>query len=43
MYQMGEGNQPEVLMTGAGMFAVPGDNGRVFNQNQLDQIGSGPG
>lgn len=38
LYQMGEGNQPEVLQTGSGMFAVPGDSGRVFNRNQLDQI-----
>ena len=41
---MGEGNQPEVLQTGSGMFAVPGDSGRVFNRNQLDKIdGNGGG
>lgn len=41
MYRMGEGNKPEVLQTGQGLFAVPGDNGKVFNQSQLDQIGGG--
>jgi hypothetical protein len=41
-YQMGEGNRPEVLQTGAGMFVAPGDKGRVFNGSQLEQInGSG--
>ncbi len=42
-YQMGEGNKPEVLQTGSGMFVVPGDNGRVFNQGQLEQINGGSG
>lgn len=41
MFRMGEDNKPEVLQTGQGMFAVPGDNGKVFNQSQLDQIGGG--
>lgn len=40
-YQMGENNKPEILQTGSGMFVVPGDNGRVFNQNQLEQINGG--
>lgn len=38
-YRMGEGNRPEVMQTGAGLFAVPGDKGRVFNGSQLDKIG----
>lgn len=37
-YQMGENNKPEVLQTSQGLFGIPGDNGRVFNQQQLDQI-----
>lgn len=40
-YQMGEGNKPEVLQTSQGLFGIPGDNGRVFNQQQLDQINGG--
>ena len=40
-FRMGENNQPEILQTGAGLFGVPGDQGRVFNQSQLDQIDSG--
>ncbi len=40
-YQMGEGNRPEVLQTGAGMFVAPGDKGRVFNGSQLEQINGG--
>lgn len=43
MYQMGENNAPEILQTGAGLAVIPGDDGRVFNQNQLDQIGGNPG
>ena len=43
LYQVGEGNKPEVLQTGSGLAMIPGDNGRVFNQNQLDQIGGGGG
>ncbi|AUR98098.1 coil containing protein [Vibrio phage 1.247.A._10N.261.54.E12] len=39
--QMGEGNAPEVMSTSAGLFAVPGDRGRMFNQEQLSQIGGG--
>jgi uncharacterized OsmC-like protein len=42
-YQMGEGNRPEVLQTGAGMFVAPGDKGRVFNGSQLEQINGGGG
>lgn len=37
--EMGEGNNPEVLKTDNGIFAVPGSKGRVFNQEQLSQIG----
>ncbi len=39
--EMGEGNSPEVLKTDNGIFAVPGSRGRVFNQEQLSQIGGG--
>jgi hypothetical protein len=39
--EMGEGNAPEVLKTDNGIFAVPGSKGRVFNQEQLSQIGGG--
>lgn len=39
--RMGEGNSPEVMSTSAGLFAVPGDRGRMFNQEQLSQIGGG--
>lgn len=37
-YQMGENNKPEVLQTSQGLFGIPGDSGKVFNQSQLDQI-----
>lgn len=40
-YQMGEGNKPEVLQTSQGLFGIPGDNGKVFNQSQLEQINGG--
>ena len=40
-YQMGENNKPEVLQTSQGLFGIPGDNGKVFNQSQLDQINGG--
>lgn len=43
LFRMGEGNKPEVLNTASGMFVVPGDQGRVFNQGQLDQINGGGG
>ncbi len=42
-YRMGEGNKPEVLQTSSGLYGVPGDNGRVFNSQQLDQIGGSNG
>ena len=42
-YRMGEGNKPEVLQTSSGMYGIPGDNGRVFNSQQLDQISGGSG
>lgn len=44
LYNVGEQNKPEVYQTGRGMLMqVPGDGGRMFNQNQLDQIGGGNG
>lgn len=42
-YRFGEENKPEVIQTSAGAFAFPGDKGRVFNGQQLDQIGGGGG
>ena len=41
MFRMGENNSPEILQTGAGLFGIPGDQGRVFNQSQLEQIDTG--
>ncbi|HID4130324.1 TPA: phage tail tape measure protein [Pluralibacter gergoviae] len=35
MYQMGEGNLPELLQTRKGLFAVPGDKGRVFSNKEI--------
>lgn len=39
VYQLGEGNRPEVWQTGGKLFGVSGDGGRVFNGSQLDKIG----
>ncbi len=42
MYRMGEKNKPEILQSfNKDLHVIPGDNGKVFNQNQLDKIGGG--
>lgn len=35
MYQVGEGNQPEMLVTNSGLFMIPGDNGRVISNSEM--------
>lgn len=34
LYQVGEGNAPELLRTPKGLFMIPGDDGRVFGNQQ---------
>lgn len=43
MYELGEGNRPEIWQTGGKLYGVSGNNGRVLNQNQLSEIGGGSG
>ncbi|KMK17805.1 tail protein (tape measure) [Pluralibacter gergoviae] len=35
MYQVGEGNKPELMQTSKGMFMVSGDNGRMFSNKEI--------
>ena len=39
-YKVGEGNRPELMQTGSGLFAMPGDRGKVMNPSQLGGGGS---
>lgn len=41
MYEVGEGNQPELLQVNGRSFMIPGNNGQVFNQSQMQQAGGG--
>lgn len=34
MYQVGEGNQPELFQSGGKLYMIPGDQGRVFSNSQ---------
>lgn len=40
-YRTGENNKPEILQAGNQLLEIAGDGGKVFNQNQLNQIGGG--
>ena len=43
MYQVGENNKPEIYQTSTGsQFMIPGDGGRVLNQNQIGGGSSQP-
>lgn len=40
MFRVGEGNKPEIFVPD-GLSMIPGENGRVFNKSQLDQMMGG--
>lgn len=43
MYQVGESNKPEIYQTSTGsQYMIPGDGGRVLNQNQIGNSQSSP-
>ncbi len=37
-YRVGEGNRPELLSTDNGLFMIPGDNGRVFSNQESQSL-----
>lgn len=44
LYNTGEQNKPEIYQTGKKqLMQIPGNGGRMFNQNQLSEIGGGGG
>lgn len=43
MYQVGESNKPEIYQTSTGsQYMIPGDGGKVLNQNQMGSSQSSP-
>ena len=43
MYELGEGNRPEIWQTGGKLYGISGNSGKVFNQDQLSEVGGGSG
>lgn len=36
MYRVGEGNKPEILMQGGRQYLIPGENGQVLSNRQIN-------
>jgi len=41
MYQVGEGGRPELLQSGGRQYMIPGDNGKVISNKDMQTSGSG--